>query len=595
MATQPANMASRRGCMERWSLSGERWLSSLSHRRTSGARVLHAIYDLSSRIVDEMVRQMPMLGTMIGVPGHDHRLNDFSPDGAEAEAALYRDQLIRVRALTPSEDRWERLAMRVAEESLEDRLVWYDGEEQFRELNSIASPLQDMREIFDHMERGSAAAWENVASRLEGLQTAMSQYEWMLETGRQRGMAVARRQVVEAIRQARNHSGDGSFFEGLVPELLAEGVGTDLLASRVAEGAAAARRAYAGIADYLESSYLPSAVESDAVGAERYVRLATRYLGDDLDPSATYEWGWSEVARLRARMEETAREIAPGGSLRDALDVLQKDPARAAHSQAEFRDLMQARLEVALSDLQGSHFDVPEPIRRVDVKMAPPGGSLGAYYVAPSEDFARAGSVWWSKGDKQELPLFDEVSTAYHEGFPGHHLQNGLQMLAGDRVSRLQKLVIWYSGSGEGWALYAEDLMDELGYLDKPDYVMGKLASEMLRACRVVIDIGSHLELPLPLGQAFHPGEAWSFGLGVEMLDEYAAQDHDISVSEMNRYLGWPGQAISYKIGQQMIRDLRNDEREKRGAAYDEKDFHARLLGIGSTGLRVMREHMRER
>jgi len=556
---------------------------------------LHAIYDLSSRIVDEMVRQMPMLGTMIGVPGHDHRLNDFSPDGAEAEAALYRDQLIRVRALTPSEDRWERLAMRVAEESLEDRLVWYDGEEQFRELNSIASPLQDMREIFDHMERGSAAAWENVASRLEGLQTAMSQYEWMLETGRQRGMAVARRQVVEAIRQARNHSGDGSFFEGLVPELLAEGVGTDLLASRVAEGAAAARRAYAGIADYLESSYLPSAVESDAVGAERYVRLATRYLGDDLDPSATYEWGWSEVARLRARMEETAREIAPGGSLRDALDVLQKDPARAAHSQAEFRDLMQARLEVALSDLQGSHFDVPEPIRRVDVKMAPPGGSLGAYYVAPSEDFARAGSVWWSKGDKQELPLFDEVSTAYHEGFPGHHLQNGLQMLAGDRVSRLQKLVIWYSGSGEGWALYAEDLMDELGYLDKPDYVMGKLASEMLRACRVVIDIGSHLELPLPLGQPFHPGEAWSFGLGVEMLDEYAAQDHDISVSEMNRYLGWPGQAISYKIGQQMIRDLRNDEREKRGAAYDEKDFHARLLGIGSTGLRVMREHMRER
>jgi uncharacterized protein (DUF885 family) len=556
---------------------------------------LHAIYDLSSRIVDEMVRQMPMLGTMIGVPGHDHRLNDFSPDGAEAEAALYRDQLIRVRALTPSEDRWERLAMRVAEESLEDRLVWYDGEEQFRELNSIASPLQDMREIFDHMERGSAAAWENVASRLEGLQTAMSQYEWMLETGRQRGMAVARRQVVEAIRQARNHSGDGSFFEGLVPELLAEGVGTDLLASRVAEGAAAARRAYAGIADYLESSYLPSAVESDAVGAERYVRLATRYLGDDLDPSATYEWGWSEVARLRARMEETAREIAPGGSLRDALDVLQKDPARAAHSQAEFRDLMQARLEVALSDLQGSHFDVPEPIRRVDVKMAPPGGSLGAYYVAPSEDFARAGSVWWSKGDKQELPLFDEVSTAYHEGFPGHHLQNGLQMLAGDRVSRLQKLVIWYSGSGEGWALYAEDLMDELGYLDKPDYVMGKLASEMLRACRVVIDIGSHLELPLPPGQAFHPGEAWSFGLGVEMLDEYAAQDHDISVSEMNRYLGWPGQAISYKIGQQMIRDLRNDEREKRGAAYDEKDFHARLLGIGSTGLRVMREHMRER
>jgi len=556
--------------------------------------VVHEIYALSSRMVDEMVRVMPTVGTLIGVPGFDDRWNDFSPEGADAEAALFRDQLARVRALPPTGDRWERLAVRVAEESLVDRLAWYEGEEHLRELNSIASPVQDMREIFDHMPRGTVEAWGNVASRLEGLPVAMGQYRSMLEAGRRRGMAAARRQVVETLRQARNHAGDRSFFEGLPGELAAEHLGDDSLASRVTAGVAAARSAYASIADYLESTYLPSAVDHDAVGAERYVRLAIRYLGDDLDPLATYEWGWGEVARLRDRMEETAREIVAGGSLRDALDVLQKDPGRAAHSQAQFQDLMQERLDVALSNLQGSHFDVPEPIRRVDVKMAPPGGSLGAYYVAPSEDFTRPGTVWWSKGDRQEIPLFDEVSTAYHEGFPGHHLQNGLQMLAGDRVSRLQKLVIWYSGSGEGWALYAEDLMDELGYLDKPDYVMGKLASEMLRACRVVIDIGSHLELPIPAGQPFHPGESWSFDGGVEMLEEVSAQGHDIAVSEMNRYLGWPGQAIAYKIGQQTIRDLRAEERKRKGASYDEKDFHARLLEIGSTGLRVMRQHMRE-
>ena len=556
--------------------------------------MVHEIYELSSRMVDEIVELIPIVGTLIGVPGHDHLWNDFSPAGAAAEEALLRDQLARSGALPATDDTWERLAVRVAEEFLADQLVRYDGEEFLRDLNSIDCPLQNMREIFDHMPRGTVAAWENVASRLEGLPTALAQYRETLETGRKRGMAVARRQVVEVARQARNHAGDESYFLGLPGELAAEGVGDAALAARVAAGVAAGRGAFGEIADYLQTTYLPSAVEKDAVGEERYVRLAVRYLGDDLDPHAAYDWGWSEVARLRARMEETARQIVPGGSLRAALDVLQQDPERAAHSQAEFRDLMQQRLEVALSDLQGSHFDVPEAIRRVDVKMAPPGGSLGAYYVGPSEDFTRPGTVWWSKGDKQELPLFDEVSTAYHEGFPGHHLQNGLQMLAGDRVSRLQKLIVWYSGSGEGWALYAEDLMDELGYLDKPDYVMGKLASEMLRACRVVIDIGSHLELPIPEGQPFHPGEAWSFDTGVEMLEQYAAQDHDISVSEMNRYLGWPGQAISYKIGQQAIRDLRAEERAKRGAAYDEKDFHARLLGIGSTGLRVMREHMRQ-
>ena len=554
----------------------------------------HEIYELSSRMVDEMVALMPTMGTLIGIPGFDDRWNDFSPAGAEAEAALFRDQLARVRALPASGDRWDRLAVRVAEEWLLDRLVWYDGDEHLRELNSMASPLQDMREIFDHMARGTVEAWENVAARLEGLPTAMGQYRTMLEAGRHRGMAVARRQVVEVIRQARHSAGDRSFFDSLTAELAEEGTGDARLVGRVAAGAALARRVYGDIADYLESTYLPSAVERDGVGEERYVRLATRYLGDGLDPHAAYRWGWTEVARIRARMEAVASEILPGGDLRSVLDLLRQDPQRAAHSQEEFRELMQHRLEAALVDLQGSHFDVPEPIRRVDVKMAPPGGALGAYYVAPSEDFTRPGTVWWSKGDKQELPLFDEVSTAYHEGFPGHHLQNGLQMLAGDRVTRLQKLVVWYSGSGEGWALYAEDLMDELGYLDKPDYVMGKLASEMLRACRVVIDIGSHLELPIPQDQPFHPGEAWSFETGVEMLDDYAAQDHDIAVSEMHRYLGWPGQAIAYKIGQQAIRDLRDEERSAKGAAYDEKGFHARLLEIGSTGLRVMREHMRE-
>jgi uncharacterized protein (DUF885 family) len=226
--------------------------------------------------------------------------------------------------------------------------------------------------------------------------------------------------------------------------------------------------------------------------------------------------------------------------------------------------------------------------------MTPPGGALGAYYVQPSEDYLRPGTIWWSKGDMQFIPLFDEVSTAYHEGFPGHHLQNGIQIAGDARLSRFQKQLVWYPGTGEGWALYAEDLMEELGYLEKPDYVMGKLAAEMLRAVRVVIDIGSHLELAIPEGQPFHPGEAWSFELGVEMLEDWAAQGPELAVAEMNRYLGWPGQAISYKIGQQAIRDLRADERRRLGSRFDAKAFHARVLEIGSTGLDVLADHVRD-
>jgi uncharacterized protein (DUF885 family) len=150
--------------------------------------------------------------------------------------------------------------------------------------------------------------------------------------------------------------------------------------------------------------------------------------------------------------------------------------------------------------------------------------------------------------------------------------------------------MVWNSGTGEGWALYAEDLMEELGYLEKPDYVMGKLAGEMLRACRVVIDIGSHHELPIPEGQPFHPGEPWTFDTGVEMLLTHAAEDPEVAESEMTRYLGWPAQAIAYKVGQQAIRDLRDQERAK--GDFDQKQFHARLLEIGSTGLDVLRAHI---
>lgn len=551
------------------------------------------IYSLSSRLVDETVAALPTLATYLGIPGHDHRWNDFSLAGREAVADLFRDQLRRVRATAVSSDPWQGLAQDVAIAELERNIAEFDAGEHLLDLNSLASGLQDLRDAFDQMDQETAGGWENIAARLHGLPAAAAGYASLLEEGRRRGKVVARRQVVEAIRQARNHAGDRSHFNSFPAILAATGVADARLTRAVAEGVGQARAAFDGIADYLERDYLAAAPERDAVGEERYGRAARHFLGSDLDPHATYDWGWSEVIRLRDRMTATAEEILPGGGIAATLELLLTDPSRAAHSQAEFRDLMLERLVTALSRLEGVHFDVPAPIRTIDVKMTPPGGSLGAYYNGPSEDFSRPGTVWWSKGDRQQIPLYDEVTTAYHEGFPGHHLQYGLQVTAGARISRYQKMVVWYSGSGEGWALYAEDLMEELGYLEKPDYVLGKLASEMLRACRVVIDIGSHLELPIPAGQAFHGGAAWSYDTGVEMLERYAGQSHDIAVSEMNRYLGWPGQAISYKVGQQAIRDLRGEARQRAGAAFDLKAFHARLLEVGAVGLDLLRSHVR--
>ena len=550
------------------------------------------IYELSSGLVDELAEAVPTLSTYLGLPGNDDRWHDHSIAGVHELWDLQKSHRDKVAAISETGDSWADLAREVVLASIDDELRQFEHGEFLLDLDSLTCPVQEFREVFDHMDRSTAAAWGDIAARLGGLPVAVDQYVSRLEEARASGSVVARRQVIEAARQARYQSSGNSYYLSLPGSMAEEGVegGPE---ERLEAGVADARAAMGSLADYLEHEYLPSAVDRDAVGEERYARLARRWLGADLDLRATYEWGWSEVARLRVRMEEVGAEILPGGSMPEILDLLQTDPGRAASSQEEFAALMLERLHVALTDLEGKHFDVPKEIRDLDVKMAPPGGALGAYYVQPSEDFTRVGTVWWSKGEKQHLPLFDEISTAYHEGFPGHHLQNGFQMVAGDRVSRYQKLLVWYPGTGEGWALYAEDLMEEWGYLEKPEYLFGKYASEMLRACRVAIDIGSHLELPIPSGQPFHPGEQWTYETGVEMLTDYAAQDPDISVSEMNRYLGWPGQAIAYKVGQQAIRDLRKESMDRLGAAFDGKVFHARVLEVGSTGLDVLRRHVR--
>jgi uncharacterized protein (DUF885 family) len=303
-----------------------------------------------------------------------------------------------------------------------------------------------------------------------------------------------------------------------------------------------------------------------------------------------YAWGWSEVHALEAEMTRLAAEIRPGATLPEVIDLLETDPARCAADPDEFLSMMVARQQRALAELDGTHFDIPDPLRRIEVKMAPQGGPLGAYYVPPSEGFKRQGTIWYSPGDKRRFPLYDEITTAYHEGFPGHHLQCGLQVHLSDRLSRLHRFLVCYSGHAEGWALYAEQLMYELGYFERPEYVLGMLQGKLTRAYRVVLDIGMHLELPIPKDAPLHAGGRWSHDVAVEYLHGRCFLTPEHAQSEATRYLGWPGQAISYKVGERVVLDLRDELRRRQGAAFDLKAFHAKVIGSGSVGL----DHLRE-
>jgi uncharacterized protein (DUF885 family) len=551
----------------------------------------HPIYQLSSDIVDELASLFPDIATEVGIDGHDDKWTDFSPEGAENTLRVLRRMRKQVDEVPPPETDWDRLAIELAKGTLEEEASYFEHEDHLRNLNSMASSLQGIREVWDHMGRSSVEDWTNIVYRLEGLPAALDGYRASLDKGRQRGMAVAERQVRAAVEQCRVSASQTSRFTKLLEDYTQQRLSGGLL-TRLEDAVTDVRKAFSHFGDYLADTYATDSPEADGVGDERYIRAAYEFLGTNIDPVDTYKWGWEQVAELSEQMATVAEQISPGLGVAAVNQLLRTDPARTVPDSAALSSLIQERLDDALDRLAGTHFDVPEPIRRVTVNIAPPGSSLGAYYVGPSEDFVRPGSVWWSLTPEGPYPVYDEVSTAYHEGFPGHHLQVGVQISLAERLSRLHRLWVWKSGSGEGWALYAERFMNELGFFDKPDYVFGWLSGQMLRACRVVIDIGSHLDLTIPAHQDFHPGERWSFATAVEMLERYATLAKPYAESEVTRYLGWPGQAISYKVGEKAILDIRDDVERRLGSEFDQKSFHARLLEVGPVGLDLLRSEM---
>ena len=547
------------------------------------------VYELSARFVEDLARIKPMQATEVGITAYDDRWDNLSSEGhAEVRTLLegYRKEFLEE---APTGDRWPDHVRAIALEYLDRRLAWYEGEEDLRDLNSFACPIQDFRNVFDIMDLESAKGWETVIARLEGLHAAIERYIDSLEEGRRRGLTAARRQVLAASSEAATCAGSSSPFGSLEQALASSGVGDAQLQSRLGSAIQAAQLAFWELSAYLEGTYITDAVETDGVGRERYEARVFHFVGSQLDLDETYEWGWEQIGELSKQASEAAALIAPGRSFPEVMEILKTDPERCAKSPDEFVRIMQERQDRAVDDLAAVHFDIPQQIRRVKVSLAPKGGALGAYYISPTEDFSRPGSIWYSVGDEEVFPLYDEVSTAYHEGFPGHHLQGGYLLYLADKVGRLAATYAWWSGSGEGWALYAERLMGELGYFEKPDYVLGMLMNHLFRACRVVIDIGCHLGLRIPAHSPVRPGEQWSFEAGVEMLTDVAFSNHPVATSEVTRYLGWPGQAIAYKVGERAILELREELRRAKRDGFDLKHFHTDVLSAGSVGLDLLR------
>lgn len=570
---------------------------------------------VADRYVDDLVTLDPIVATNLGLPDGADRFPDLSPAGIEARAGLQRQTLARLADLQeraaaaagpagpaaaagpagPASDgaaALERRCARLLTERLTAALALHDAGEPLRSLSNVFSPVQSVRHVFTLMPTATTEDWQVIAARLDRVPEALAGYRQTLSEGMARDLPGGPAQVDAVVEQLGQWLGAGP--SGWFSEFVASAPQSARPVAEVLRAAAqAADLATARLRDWLADSYGPHAHAHgrDPVGAERYALAARHWTGADLDLAEVYAWGWQEYARLDAELRAEAVRVLPGATPREVMGWLDEQ-GPAVEGVEAVRDRLQQMLDETVTALDCVHFDFAEPVRRVEAMIAPEGSAAAPYYTMPALDFSRPGRTWLPTLGRDRFPLWDLVSTWYHEGVPGHHLQLAHWVYVCGQLSRYQTTLGLVGANVEGWALYAERLMDELGFLTEIGARIGYLDAQRLRAVRVVIDIGMHLRLPLPADQGvpepFHPGELWTPRLAREFLGLNSGYPADYLHSELIRYLGGPGQAISYKLGERAWLTGREAARQAHavhGREFDEKAWHMAALSQGSLGL----------
>ncbi|MFE6281494.1 DUF885 domain-containing protein [Streptomyces sp. NPDC057877] len=537
--------------------------------------------------VDDFIALDPITGTYLGVRECSSRLPDLSPAGQEAIAELARRTLAKLDEAErqPGADSdIERRCARLLRERLTAELAVHEADEGLRAVGNLGMPPHSVREVFTVTPADTDEDWAAITERLRAVPGALAGYRDSLALGLDRKLYGAPRPTatfVEQLTEWSDTDGDGrGWFEDFAS------AGPESLRAELDEAARAATAAVVELRDWMRDVYAPTVEGApNTVGRERYARWARYFNGTDLDLDEAYAYGWAEFHRLLGEMRQEAGKILPGAATPWVALAHLDEHGRHIEGVDEVREWLQGLMDEAIEALDGTHFELAEPVREVESRIAPPGGAAAPYYTSPSEDFSRPGRTWLPTMGLTRFPVYDLVSTWYHEGVPGHHLQLAQWTYVAGKLSRYQATLGQVSANCEGWALYAERLMDELGFLTDPERRLGYLDAQMMRAARVIVDIGMHLELEIPVDSPFHPGERWTPELAQEFFGAHSSRPADFVESELTRYLTIPGQAIGYKLGERAWLLGRDRARERQGDAFDLKAWHMAALSQGSLGL----------
>ena len=521
----------------------------------------------------------------------DSRLPRVAPDDYDARREIGdRASSALSRAITESRhpDAADLdLAAALGERLAADAVLDDSGFTQ-RLLAPLATPVQQIREVFEAMPLRNDGDAADLAAELRRAPAALAGYQQTLRRAAGRGHRVAARQAAVVARQCRdwcNPTGS-DFFAGLSRTAGSIPTIARSTAKAVDDAARLTAAAFSEFADFLTTELLPAAPVADGVGRELYSVTARAFLGAEVDLDETVAWGWDELTRIGREITIAAEALHPDG-LAAAAAMLDADPDRMVAGPQQIEAWLSDTVGEIADFIDGKVVDLPSSARLPRCLVSRSGAGV-MYYDPPDPGLIRPGTIWWATEDTQIVHTWRERTTVLHEGIPGHHLQIS-SALTTSALHPWQRALCHIHGYAEGWAHHSETWSAEIGLLDDPADRLGMLIGQAWRAARIVIDAGLHLDLPIPRGRGID-AERWTYPTAVAYLRRITGLGARMARFVVDRYLGWPAQALSFRVGARLFSDIVDQARARSG--YVERTFHTELLRRGPMGLAPLRERV---
>jgi uncharacterized protein (DUF885 family) len=542
---------------------------------------VHAVADAYVR---ELAAHEPDAAQAIGL-ADGPPLPDLSPQWLQRRYDLQGETLEALAAAGPGDDVL-RLALR---ERLERERLLFDTGFTPRLVAGLATPVHLVRYAVEGLTVTPDAAGEALLRRLEAAPAAVREYIAALRWARDHssrftagGVAPVRQLDTLAAQVEAWIAGDWFGSVPVSPEAGSSAVERVRVAGD--ETAAALGRLVRVLREEL-----PPFASADGVGSDAYPDIASTMLGARIDVAETYAYGWAELERLVGEARVLAAGLGGTGDdpVRAAASALDLDPRYRLDGVDAIRTWLTDRVAASI-DAVAPAFDLPASVHRVECLVSE--SSAGVVYYSPgAPDGSTPGRVVWTIPSGVPVAAsWQEVTSVHHEGVPGHHLQFVLTA-SYPQLHPWQQHLCHIHGYAEGWAHYAEQLSDELGLIRDDAERLGLVLGQIWRAVRIVADIGLHAGVPVPENALVPPGE-WTPELARRMLVDFAMVEPALAGFEVDRYLGWPGQALAFKVGARLWQQARAARQAQLGDAFSLRDFHRDALALGPMGLDPLRE-----